>query len=66
MSEKHSMSFVAAMKHYFNGMPSLYTGKPVDQTPTAFLTELKKLTDADKAWFREHLATVGYEIVAAV
>jgi hypothetical protein len=61
-----AMSFVTAMKDYFNTSPSLYSEKPLVQTPSEFLQELKKLTDDDKAWFRQHLGTVGYEIQASV
>ena len=61
-----AMSFVVAMKDYFNSTPSLYNGEPIVQTPSAFLQEMKKLNDADKAWFRAQLPSVGYEIQAAV
>jgi hypothetical protein len=58
------MTFVTAMRDYFNATPSLFTGEPIKQSPTQFLTEMKKLNDADKTWFKQQLATVGYEIAA--
>lgn len=55
------MGFVAAMRDYFGYLP-----KPDGQPGTAadFLSELKKLTDEDRLWFRENLPKVGYEITS--
>ena len=50
------MSFAAAMRDYFGDRPGA-TG------PGAFLAELKALTFEDRAWFRQHLPSVGYEII---
>jgi uncharacterized protein (DUF2461 family) len=52
------MSFAAAMKDYFGP-------KPGDNS-MGFLQELKALTSEDKAWFRENLPLVGYEITQSV
>ena len=51
------MTFVQAMKDYFG----LRTGT----TNTDFIKEIQQLTTEDKAWFRENLPKVGYEIVSA-
>lgn len=51
------MTFVTAMKDYFGLRPST--------TNTDFLREMQALTAEDKAWFRENLPKVGYEIVNA-
>jgi len=59
------MTFVAAMRDYFNATLSLYTGKAIDQTPSKFLQEMKELTDNDKVWFRDNLPNVGYSIKSA-
>jgi hypothetical protein len=59
------MTFVTAMRDYFNATPSLFTSEPLKQTPSEFLQEMKKLTDGDKAWYRENLGTAGYDIVNA-
>jgi hypothetical protein len=56
------MTFVAAMRDYFNARPSLSTGEPIKQTPSHFLQEMKALTAEDKAWYKANLATVGYTI----
>lgn len=50
-----SMTFVTAMKDYFGLQPG--------ETVSGFLTEIRALTDADKAWFRANLPSVGYEVL---
>ena len=55
--EKKKMTYVAAMLDYF--------GKKQGQSSIEFMNELRALEDVDKAWFRAHLPTVGYEIVNA-
>lgn len=49
------MTLAAALKDYF-----------AKDTPAgAFLKEFKALTDEDKAYFRKHMPSVGYEIIHA-
>lgn len=48
-------SFTAAMLDYF--------GKKPGQSNTEFLHEMKKLSDADKAYFAALLKGAGYDIV---
>jgi hypothetical protein len=57
-----TLTFVAAMKDYFNNTPSLYTGKPIEQTAGGFLQDMKALTAADRDYFKAALATVGYTV----
>ncbi len=57
-----AMTFVAAMRDYFNAKPSIFLGEPIKQTPSQFLQEMKALTQADKDWYKANLATVGYTI----
>lgn len=54
MSEVKKLSLVAAVKDYFGMKPG--------QTSMDFLKEWKQLTDDDKAFFKKHLPSVGYEI----
>lgn len=53
--ERKKMSFPAAMLDYFGRRPGHPSAKD-------FMDELKALTNADKIWFRQNLATVGYDI----
>jgi hypothetical protein len=48
------MAFTAALLHYF--------GKQPNQDNAKFLLEMKALSPEDKAWLKEHLKSVGYEI----
>lgn len=52
---KKSMSFVVAMRDYF--------GFGEGGTITSFMKELKALSENDRAYFKEGLKSVGYEIV---
>ena len=52
------MTFVQAMKDFFGLRPGA-TGA------LDFMQEIKALDADERAWFRENLATVGYEIVNA-
>ena len=49
------VTFVQAMKDYF--------GIRDGSSNLGFMQEMRDLTDDDKAWFRENLSKVGYEIV---
>lgn len=51
--DRKKMSYAQAMLDFF--------GKNGKDT-AEFMTEMKALTDADKLWFRQQLATVGYDI----
>lgn len=55
--ETKRMTFVQAMKDYFGLRPNT--------TNSDFLKEMTALSSEEKAWFRENLPTVGYEIVNA-
>jgi hypothetical protein len=48
--------FATCMMDYFGKLP----GQSLQQ----FMEELRQLNDADKAWFRENLAKVGYIVEA--
>lgn len=52
------MPFAAAMKDYFSARKKDDGSNDL----IGFMNELKALTDADKAWFRDNLSSVGYEI----
>jgi hypothetical protein len=51
-----SMGFVPAMLDYF--------GRLSGETAVQFRDELKALTDDDRKFFREGLATVGYTVTS--
>lgn len=51
--EQKKMSYAQAMLDFF--------GKNGKDT-AGFMVEMKALTDADKLWFRQQLAMVGYDI----
>lgn len=52
------MTYAAAMKDYFGYRPG--------EGAAQFMGELKALSNEYKAWFRENLATVGYEITTVI
>lgn len=47
-------TFIAAMKHFFGLLPK--------QTLQDFGNECKALSDADRAYFTEHLIAAGYPL----
>lgn len=52
------LSFVEAMRDYF--------GLKEGQTLSDFYQELKALSTEDRAWFRQELPKVGYEIKVTI
>jgi hypothetical protein len=58
MSDVREMSFVEAMRDYFGMLPG--------ESNLLFFQEIKALSDAERAWFKENLVKVGYKVVAKV
>ena len=52
-----SKPFASAMLQFFGKMPN--------QSNTEFMLELRKLDEADRAWFIENLPSVGISVVQA-